>query len=98
MICNPATSYQTPNLSAILASLFAGSALIPRQRRYSRLSITLAVRLRPAQSKEQDVYVTKNRQKKRMMNADPIGDPALRNRDNRSPHDRHNHHSGAVSR
>jgi len=42
------------------------------------LSVSLAVRSRSAQGKEQNVQITDDRQKKRMVNTDTIGNRTLR--------------------
>src|SRR5271169_1541981 len=64
----------------------------------SGLGVTLAIRLRSAQSKEQNVQITNHRKEECMMNADPIGNPPLCHWNNGSANNRHDHHSRTISR
>src|SRR5215471_2723664 len=63
----------------------------------SRLRVPFAVRLGSAQSEKQDVQVTDDREEKRMMNTNVIGDPTLSNRDNCATDDSHDHYARPIS-
>src|ERR1022692_4004928 len=101
-----AIPYIYNHLGANILSKAMALSVIPRTPRQMytlpyfglRLCVTLAIRLRSAQCKVEDVQITEHRQKERMMNANTIGNRTLRHGNNRSPNDRHDHHSGTISR
>src|SRR5208282_518359 len=73
-------------------------AFLPLADREFSLSpgVPLAIRSGPAQCEIQDIQVADHWQKESMMNANAIGNRALRHRKDGSADDRHDHHSGTV--
>src|SRR5215469_15778393 len=62
-----------------------------------RFRVALTIGFRAAQSEKQNVQVTDDRQEERVMNADAIGDPTLRNRNNCAANDGHNQDSRTIT-
>src|ERR1700683_495521 len=104
----PQRTWEKPRESSrsSASSVDAVPSLVAIYLRWQRISFpralslcqTLACRSRSAQGEEQNVHITNDRQEKRMVNTDTIGNRTLRYRNNCPANDGHDHDSGTVPR
>src|SRR5437868_7143403 len=82
-----------PLLVSDSAHALGSHAPMPQNQGFSHFRIPFAVRFRAAQSEIQNVQVANDGQEERVMNADVIGDPTLRYRNDCAADNRHDHDS-----